>query len=76
MNTGLLTVIAMSTFGVFKNINQSNIDPTVRKVTAMTESLLRKAWVLCLMLELCLGLLVSYIVCSRSFGLPLRDGDL
>ena len=25
MNTGLLTVIAMSTFGVFKNINQSNI---------------------------------------------------
>ena len=51
MNTGLLTVIAMSTFGVFKNINQSNIDPTVRKVTAMTESSLRKAWVKCIEAE-------------------------
>ena len=27
MNTGLLTVISMSTFGVFKNINQSSIFP-------------------------------------------------
>ena len=51
MNTGLLTVIAMSTFGVFNNNNQSSIDPTVRKVTATTESSLRKAWVKCIEAE-------------------------
>ena len=50
MNTGLLFVIAMSTFGVLTN-NQSDINPTVRKLTAMTESSLRKAWVKCIEAE-------------------------
>jgi hypothetical protein len=32
MNTGLLTVIAMSTFGVFENINQSNIYHVIARI--------------------------------------------